>query len=172
MATASPRQAEVSKTSFVRGYLGDHPKAGFRAVNQAWNEAGHEGSISETLVHRMRAKLGLSGNLRTNRPSKPASAAVSPPQPNAETSPLRPKKARRNRPRKTSTSPARTASEPTPTPSTTAARPSIASSKALPAASLEAEFDRLLFQVIDQGMPEVEEAIRTARRLFVLHHGR
>jgi hypothetical protein len=167
MATASPRSATVTKTSFAREFLGDHPKAGFRAVNEAWNEAGHEGSISETLVHRMRAKLGLTGNLRATRSSRASAAS---PRPEASTTSTPPKpKARRGRPRKI---PAETPPTPTPAPSPAEARPVVAAPKALPAASLEAEFDRLLFQVIDRGMPEVEEAIRTARRLFVLHHGR
>lgn len=167
MATASPRNAAVTKTSFARAYLGDHPKAGYRAVNQAWNEAGHDGSISETLVHRMRAKLGLTGNLRPTRPAKP-SAPASRPEAATPATPSK-SKAKRGRPRNT---PAAARPAPTPAPSPAEPRPSSATPKVLSAVSLEAEFDRLLFQVIDQGMPEVEEAIRTARRLFVLHHGR
>jgi len=53
------------KTSFVRQVLEKRPQSNPKAVNQAWNEAGHEGSISGTLVQKIRAELGLTGNIPT-----------------------------------------------------------------------------------------------------------
>ena len=58
------------KTTFVKEYLNDHPHANPKGVNEAWTEAGMEGTISETLVNKMRSTMGLSGNLRGKRESK------------------------------------------------------------------------------------------------------
>ena len=54
------------KSDFIKQVLGKNPQATFKAVNEAWTEAGNEGSISQALVNKMRSEAGLSGNLRTN----------------------------------------------------------------------------------------------------------
>jgi hypothetical protein len=61
MATATARS--LGKTGFVKEFLNDNPQANARAVNEAWKEAGFEGTISNTLVTRMRSELGLTGNI-------------------------------------------------------------------------------------------------------------
>ena len=53
------------KSDFIKQVLGKNPQATFKAVNEAWTEAGNEGSISQALVNKMRSEAGLSGNLRT-----------------------------------------------------------------------------------------------------------
>ena len=53
------------KSDFIKQVLGKNPHATFKAVNEAWTEAGNEGSISQALVNKMRSEAGLSGNLRT-----------------------------------------------------------------------------------------------------------
>jgi hypothetical protein len=58
-ATKSP-----GKTSFVKEVLIDNPHANPKAVNEAWTAAGMKGTISTALVNKMRARMGLSGNLR------------------------------------------------------------------------------------------------------------
>ena len=57
-ATATP-----GKTRFVKEFLHDNPEGNVKAVNEAWTAAGFDGSISATLVNKMRAALGLTGNL-------------------------------------------------------------------------------------------------------------
>ena len=57
-ATASP-----GKTSFLKEFLNDNPEGNVKAVNEAWTAAGFDGTISETLVYKARASLGLTGNL-------------------------------------------------------------------------------------------------------------
>src|SRR5436305_8782711 len=52
---------EQGKTPFVKEFLNDHPEGNVKAVNEAWNAAGFDGSISHTLVSQMRAQLGLRG---------------------------------------------------------------------------------------------------------------
>ncbi len=79
-ATATP-----GKTSFVKEFLNDHPQGNTKAVNEAWQAAGFEGTISPTLVNKTRVKL--TGNLRGNfktaakekaAPRMPKTAIVSP----------------------------------------------------------------------------------------------
>jgi len=60
-ATATP-----GKTSFVKEFLNDNPQGNTKAVNEAWQAAGFEGTISPTLVNKTRVKMNLTGNLRGN----------------------------------------------------------------------------------------------------------
>jgi hypothetical protein len=62
MATATAKKP--TKTAFVTGFLKKHPQANPTAVNEAWAKAGHTGSVSPSLVGRLRTDLGLSGNIR------------------------------------------------------------------------------------------------------------
>src|SRR6516164_916550 len=71
MATAT---TTPGKSDFIREVLGKNPQATFKAVNEAWTKAGNEGSISQTLVNKMRSEAGLSGNLRTR--AKPVAPTV------------------------------------------------------------------------------------------------
>ena len=57
-ATRSP-----GKTGFLKEYLNDNPQANTRAVNEAWKDAGFDGSISNTLVTKLRSEMGLTGNI-------------------------------------------------------------------------------------------------------------
>jgi hypothetical protein len=54
------------KTMFVKEFLNDHPQGNVDAVNEAWQAAGFDGTISPTLVNKTRALLGLTGNIRGN----------------------------------------------------------------------------------------------------------
>ena len=60
-----PKTAIVSpgKSSFLKEFLHDNPQGNVKAVNKAWTAAGFDGTISETLVYKARASLGLTGNL-------------------------------------------------------------------------------------------------------------
>ena len=40
---------------FVKEFLNDHPQSNVDAVNDAWQGAGFGGTISPTLVNKMRA---------------------------------------------------------------------------------------------------------------------
>ena len=52
--TATPTPG---KTSFVKEFLNDHPQGNTKDVNEAWQAAGFEGTISPTLVNKTRVKL-------------------------------------------------------------------------------------------------------------------
>ena len=72
-ASNMPRTATPTpgKTSFVKQFLNDHPDGTTKAVNEAWQAAGFDGTISPTLVNKTRVKMNLTGNLR----GKPRTAA-------------------------------------------------------------------------------------------------
>ena len=72
-ATATP-----GKTSFVKEFLNDHPDGTTKTVNEAWQAAGFEGTISPTLVNKTRVKMNLTGSLRGN--SKTAAKEKSAPR--------------------------------------------------------------------------------------------
>ena len=59
---------------FVKEFLHDNPQGNVNAVNEAWQAAGFDGTISPTLVKTMRAALGLTGNLRANAKKSKTSA--------------------------------------------------------------------------------------------------
>ena len=67
-ASNMPRTATPTpgKTSFVKQFLNDHPEGTTKTVNEAWQAAGFEGTISPTLVNKTRVKMNLTGNLRGN----------------------------------------------------------------------------------------------------------
>jgi len=72
-ATKSP-----GKSSFVKEILLDDQQANPKAVNEAWTAAGMKGTISSALVNKMRARLGLTGNLRGKGKKRAASKPRSP----------------------------------------------------------------------------------------------
>jgi hypothetical protein len=75
VATATKSQ---NKTGFVKGFLNDNPKGNTKAVNESWAAAGMTGTIGSTLVNKMRAEMGLTGNLRATS-KKPIPAAKAKP---------------------------------------------------------------------------------------------
>ena len=60
----SKTASSPGKTMFVKEFLNDHPQGNVDAVNEAWQAAGFDGTISPTLINKMRASLGLTGNIR------------------------------------------------------------------------------------------------------------
>ena len=126
---------------FVKEYLNDHPQGNVSAVNEAWKAAGFAGTISKAVVDKVRASMGLTGNLRGNtKKGKPTVTGK-----------------KRGRPRQETTAAAngKPAGQPR-------GRTSDRSHALL---SVETEIDKLLFQVMFIGdLPEVETALREARR--------
>jgi hypothetical protein len=136
---------DQGKTPFVREFLSDHPQGNVKAVNEAWQAAGFDGTISHTLVNKMRAQLGLTGNLRGKvGKTEPASRTT-----------LSTGKKRGRRPKGTSSA--------TPGGETRGRR----SARTLGLLGLEGDIDRLLFKVMDVGdLPQIEESLRHARRIL------
>jgi hypothetical protein len=126
----------LGKSMFIKEVLNDDPQANHRAINVRWREAGMSGSISPTLVSRVRSRLGLAGNTRGGG-RKNAKAAG----------------ARRGQP----AGPARAAAG--------ATTPYQARGRTNSLMDLEVEIDRLLMKVAAIGtLPEVEDSLRKTRR--------
>lgn len=145
------------KTDFARQVLVKNPHANAKAVNTAWNDAGNAGGISTTLVQKIRAELGLTGNIR---PGVKASGT------NGSAKPAKPKGRRPGRPKGT------TSARSNGSHATSSVSPRVgSSSRAHILEELEGDVDRLLFKVMGVGgLSEVEDALRKARRLLVLGH--
>ena len=86
-ATTIPKKSSSpGKTMFVKEFLNDHPQGNVNAVNEAWRAAGFDGTISSTLVNKMRASLGLTGNLRgKTKKSKTSATSKKRAEPRKET---------------------------------------------------------------------------------------
>ena len=142
-ASNVPRTATVTpgKTSFVKEFLKDHPEGNFKAVNEAWQAAGFDGTISTALVYKARASLGLTGNL-SGKTKKSKARATSTGK-------------KLGRPRKEPTAPV------------TGQPRGRKSARTLALTELEADIDRLIFKVMEIGdLSEIEDSLRQARRLL------
>src|SRR5208337_1217227 len=143
-ASNMPRTATPTpgKTSFVKDFLNANPQGNTKSVNEAWTAAGFDGTISETLVYKTRASLGLTGNLS----GKTKAAAEGKATPTGK---------KRGRPRKESTAPV------------TGQPRGRKSNRSLALNELEADIDRLIFKVMGVGdLAEIEDSLRQARRLL------
>ena len=136
-ATATP-----GKTSFLKEFLNDHPEGNAKTANEAWTAAGYDGAISEALVYKARASLGLTGNLSGKTKAAAEGKATS-----------------------TGKKPGRPREEPT-APVTGQPR-GRKSARTLVLTELEADIDRLIFKVMGVGdLTEIEDSLRQARRLL------
>jgi hypothetical protein len=146
---ALKRGVDQGKSAFVRDQLGRNSKADETTINEAWKAAGKDGTISGSLVYKIRSDLGLTGKGRGRR------------GPAAKARPGRP-------PKVAAASPAngRGASS----------RPALGlgsgyvGHRGRVLEQVEGEIDELIFRLKGLGgLAEVEEALRRARRL--LYHG-
>ena len=153
MATVIPRNQ--GKTEFVRTVLKNDPRANAKAVKDKWVESGHDGTISETLVNKMRSEMGLAGNLRGGRPKGSKSAASEKPKYTGKKRGRKPKSAQVVSP--SALGNGRSAEEPRPK----------SGGRHNQLAALEADIDVLLFKVMNLGgLEEIENSLRKTRRLL------
>ena len=136
-ATTTP-----GKTSFLKEFLHDNPQGNVKAANEAWTAAGFDGTISETLVYKTRASLGLTGNLSGKTKAASEGKATSTGK-------------KLGRPRKE------------PTVAGNGQPRGRKSARTLALTELEADIDRLIFKVMGVGdLTEIEDSLRRARRLL------
>jgi hypothetical protein len=64
------------KTTFVRDLLQRDSRVNERSINEAWKAAGNEGTISGTLVYKVRKDLGLTGKRQSADGSRAGEAAA------------------------------------------------------------------------------------------------
>ncbi len=137
-----PKTAIVSpgKSSFLKEFLHDNPQGNVKAVNEAWTAAGFDGTISETLVYKARALLGLTGNLGGKTKTSAEGKAT-------------PTGKKLGRPRKEPTAPV------------TGQPRGRKSARTLALTDLEIDIDRLIFKVMGVGdLTQIEDSLRQARR--------
>jgi hypothetical protein len=155
-AVEAPSQTPVrdgdtgpSKSAFVGEVLGREPEANVAAINRAWASAGHEGTISDSIYYKVKRELGVTGESAPPAPVKPEKSEAGP-------------------------SPVETVETPqfSNGPETATASPVGGGSGATGGLGrvvdqVEAGIDELMFTLkVNGGMPEVEAALRAARRLL------
>jgi hypothetical protein len=162
MATTTTRNK--GKSEFVKEVLGKNPLANTNKVNEAWESAGHEGTISATLVNKLRSSLGLAGNLRSKGEKKTEPFS-------GEKMPYTGKK-RGRKPKNLATdfgalAASHSNGRKSQQPASKFELRGKANSRHGTLEELEAEIDRLLFKVMGLGgLPAIEESLRRTRRLL------
>ena len=155
MATTTKKKRNQGKTQFVREVLQNNPHANATVVREAWTEAGHGGSISQTLVNKQRSEMGLAGNIKGGRPKSSESAGAEKRAYTGKKRGRKPKSAGAN------------------------GHPAAANGRSFEGtrtrtggrqaqlSQIEADIDHLLFQVMHiGGMPDIEDGLRRTRRLL------
>jgi hypothetical protein len=149
---ATTTQRDQGKTEFVRRVLTENRYANAKIVIDEWQKSGHEGTISETLVNRMRSEMGLAGNLRSGRPKGSTTKATA-------GKPKYTGKKRGRKPKSAQLAPSngRSVEEPR----------AKSGGRHNQLAALEADIDVLLFKVMNLGgLEEIENSLRKTRRLL------
>jgi hypothetical protein len=168
---ASEVGRDEGKSAFVGDVLTKDNQANTEAVNLAWTEAGHEGTISESLVNKIRSRMGLTGQQRPRaRVTESAGSAEQP---------VAPATRRRTGPKRVGgRSPAKGNGRHVPQVTESEAGPQGAGSQSggndrtRVLTRLEGQIDEMLFEIkVAGGLPEFEEALRRARRILARSHG-
>jgi hypothetical protein len=162
---------DPGKSAFVRDVLTKDRQANHEAVNRAWTEAGHAGTISESLVGKLRSQMGLTGPPRPGaRDTESAGSAGQSAAP--ATRQRTGLKQGGGRP------PAQGGERPVPQETASEAEPQRSGSQSGGAdrtrvlTRLEGQIDELLFEIkAAGGLPEFEEALRRTRRILARSHG-
>ena len=168
---ASEVGRDPGKSAFVRDVLTKDRQANHEAVNRAWTEAGHEGTISESLVGKIRSELGLTGQQRPGArvPESAESAGRS----------AAPATRQRIDPKRVGERPpAKGDGRPVPRVKESEAGLQEAGSQAggddrtRVLTRLEGQIDGMLFEIkVAGGLPEFEEALRRTRRILARSYG-
>ncbi len=145
---------DQGKTAFVKAVLAKNNEANPKLVNQEWTAAGNRGSISGTLVQKMRSAMGLTRNIRPGR------------KPNGFSQP------RPTTPSPTSAIPVkRPVGRPPAHANGSAPRPAALRGHTSLLTKLEATLDEMIFEIKTAGgLPEFEETLRKARRILARSH--
>ncbi len=67
---------DQGKSMFIKEILVDHPEASHQEIVRAWQSSGMPGSISATLVSRVRKREGISGKRKPGRRPAAITATV------------------------------------------------------------------------------------------------
>ena len=155
------------KSGFLKEFFLDHPDAGKSVIDEAWQEAGNEDTISISLISKIRKDLGLTGKGRgtakakgTTGTGKRSSAA-----PKSKGGRPRPKTADGTAAKANGRLVTETLDRP-------AQRRSAGEDRTTLLIRLEGEIDDIIHEVkLAGGLPEFEETLRKARRILARSHG-
>jgi hypothetical protein len=155
------------KSMFLKEYLVDHPDAGKEAIATAWREAGNEGTISTSLIGKVRKDLGLTGQGTAQAKSRARVGAGQRSSTDAKSA------ARGAGPETGGRTPAQESSRPVTGGLEQPAAPLAAGGDRTGVLiRLEGAIDDLLHEIkLTGGLPEFEETLRRARRILVRSHG-
>jgi hypothetical protein len=164
---ATVKGKDEGKSMFLKEYLVDHPDAGKGAIDAAWREAGNEGTISTSLIGKVRRDLERTGQGTAKGKSR---ARVG----TGKRSSAGSKSAARGAgPEVGGRTPAKEDSRPvTEGLERPAAPPAAGGDRTGVLIRLEGAIDDLLHEIkLTGGLPEFEETLRRARRILVRSHG-
>jgi hypothetical protein len=153
------------KSMFLKEFFVDHPDARKDEIVEAWQEDGNEGTISDSLIHKVRSKQGLTGKHGSKAKAKARQSVGAGKRSSAAPQSL----ARTTGPKAGS----RSTVKPNRRDASMAAEPRRAGNDQIRVLiRLESQIDDLLHDARTAGgLPEFEEALRKARRILVRSHG-
>lgn len=156
---AGKTRRSQGKQEFVKTFLERNPAASGRMLNEAWKQAGNKGTISGSYFYATKGKMGL---------TRARPRGVSKPELQRDRSSLASPPARKpGRPPGTSSKGNGAVTSPNGRNESKSLRQTTNRGQALE--ELEVDIDRLMTRVMTLvDLPEVEEALRKARRLLVL----
>ena len=166
---ATVKGKNEGKSMFLKEYLLDHPDAGKEAIDAAWRAAGNEGTISTSLIGKVRKDLELTGQGTAKVKSRARASVGTGKRSSADSK----SDARGAGPEVGGRTPAKKNNRhvvgglerP-------AAPPAAGGDRARVLIRLESEIDGLLHEIkMTGGLPEFEETLRKARRILVRSHG-
>jgi hypothetical protein len=164
---ATVKRKDEGKSMFLKEYLVDHPDAGKEAIAAAWRAAGNEGTISTSLIGKLRRDLGLTGKETAEVKSRGRVGTSKQSSAGAKSD------ARGAGPEVGGRAPAKENSGPvTEGLERPGAPQAAASDRTRVLIRLEGVLDDLLHEIkMAGGLPEFEETLRKARRILVRSHG-
>lgn len=164
---ATVKRKNEGKSMFLKEYLVDHPDAGKEAIDAAWREAGNEGTISTSLIGKVRKDLELTGKGTAKVKSRASGGTGKRSSDDSKSD------ARGARPEVGGQTPAKENSRLVTEGLERPAEPQTAGGdRTRVLIRLESEIDGLLHEIkMTGGLPEFEETLRKARHILVRSHG-
>jgi hypothetical protein len=168
---ASEVGRDQGKSAFVRDVLTTDRQANHEAVNRAWTAAGHAGTISESLVGKLRSQMGLTGQPRPGAKVTESAESAGQSAAPATRRGTGPKKGGGRTPVKRDGRPVPQVTKPEAEPQGSGSQ-SGGDDRTRVLTRLEGQIDELLFAIkVAGGLPEFEEALRRTRRILARSHG-
>ncbi|HMB07402.1 MAG TPA: hypothetical protein VKP69_27180 [Isosphaeraceae bacterium] len=167
---ASEVGRDQGKSAFVGDVLTKGHQANTEAVNRAWTKAGHAGTISESLVNKIRSRMGLTGQQRPGARVTEGAGSAEPPAAPATRRRAGPKKGGGRSPAKGDGRPVPQVTESEAGPQETMPQ-SGGGDRTRVLTKLEGQIDDMIYEVkVAGGLPEFEEVLRRARRILARGH--